>query len=136
MNDHVTLARGWLLKADSDLTNARRTVASTGPYDTACFHAQQAIEKALKSFLAFHEQPIPRTHDLEELARFCKGIEPLPELSLEQLADATDYGVQIRYDLDAWPSREEASEALAVAERVRAVVVGRLPPEARPQSVS
>lgn len=30
----------------------RRTVASECPYDTACFHAQQAMEKYLKEFLA------------------------------------------------------------------------------------
>ncbi|MEW6107540.1 MAG: HEPN domain-containing protein, partial [Bacillota bacterium] len=44
-------------------------MASEGPYDTACFHCQQAAEKHLKAFLAYHERPIPHTHDLEELAR-------------------------------------------------------------------
>lgn len=39
------LVRGWFRKADSDLADARRTTASEGPYDTACFHAQQAVEK-------------------------------------------------------------------------------------------
>jgi hypothetical protein len=45
MKDRLALARGWFRKADSDLTDARRTAASEGPYDTACFHAQQAVEK-------------------------------------------------------------------------------------------
>ncbi|MFQ5769509.1 MAG: HEPN domain-containing protein [bacterium] len=34
------------------MVNVQRMVNSDGPYDTACFHAQQAIEKLLKAFLA------------------------------------------------------------------------------------
>ncbi|HYU18396.1 MAG TPA: HEPN domain-containing protein [Chloroflexota bacterium] len=45
-SDH---ARGWLEKAKSDLAAARRIPEGDGPYDTTCFHAQQAAEKALKS---------------------------------------------------------------------------------------
>lgn len=45
MKDRSALARGWFRKADSDLADARRTTASEGPYDTACFRAQQAVEK-------------------------------------------------------------------------------------------
>ena len=40
MKDRSALARGWFRKAESDLADARRTTASEGPYDTACFHAQ------------------------------------------------------------------------------------------------
>ena len=59
MRDRQALARGWFLKADSDLADARPTVASEGPYDTACFHAQQAVEKYLKGFLASRGVEIP-----------------------------------------------------------------------------
>ena len=53
MKDAAALAQGWFRKADSDLADATRTVVSEGPYDTACFHAQQAVEKCLKGYLAF-----------------------------------------------------------------------------------
>ena len=89
MKDNLVLALGWIRKADSDLAAARRTIESEGPYDTACFHAQQAVEKCLKSCLAFHGQPIPRSHDLEELARLCFDVDEIPELraiSLEELS--------------------------------------------------
>jgi len=39
---------GRLLKGNSDLFNAKRAVNSEGPYDMACFHVQQAVEKYLK----------------------------------------------------------------------------------------
>jgi hypothetical protein len=47
MSTPTDLVRGWFRKADSDLQTARTLVASAGPYDTACFHAQQAAEKYL-----------------------------------------------------------------------------------------
>ncbi len=49
MNGPADLARGWLQKADSDLTTAELVLSGDGPYDTACYHAQQAIEKCLKT---------------------------------------------------------------------------------------
>src|SRR5579885_2932399 len=58
-HDH---ARGWLLKGDSDLQTVRTLLGSGGPFDTACFHAHQAVEKYLKAVLAFAERPIPGTH--------------------------------------------------------------------------
>ncbi len=53
MKDKVDLAKGWFSKADSDLAAARLTLAASGPYDTACFHAQQAAEKLMMGFCLF-----------------------------------------------------------------------------------
>ena len=78
MKDRSALARGRFRKADSYLADARRTTASEGPYDTACFHAQQAVEKYLKGMLAWRSLEIPRTHDLEELQRLRTQIDPWP----------------------------------------------------------
>lgn len=52
MKDKATLAQGLIRKGDSDLADARRTLVSEGPYDTACFHAQQAAEKIHALILA------------------------------------------------------------------------------------
>jgi hypothetical protein len=41
----------WLRKADHDLLNIRNNLAAKDiPWDTVCFHAQQAAEKVLKAF--------------------------------------------------------------------------------------
>ena len=130
MKDKVTHARGWFQKADSDLSDARRTVASDGPFDTACFHAQQAAEKYLKGLLAFHERPIPRTHDIEELQCLCLDLLEIPEQM--DLTVLSDYAVPARYDLDFWPDRETACEALELAERVRTTVLASIPEETKP----
>ncbi|MGH8576920.1 MAG: HEPN domain-containing protein [Gammaproteobacteria bacterium] len=132
MSDQTDLARGWLLKAHSDLAAARRILAGDGPYDTACFHAQQAMEKTFKALLAHLGQPIPRTHDLEELAVLCRQLRSLPELPLEDLADASDYAVLVRYDIEIWPSQEETREVLTLAQRVLTLIQRHLPPKIRP----
>ena len=129
MRDRAALARGWVRKGDSDLADASRTVASEGPYDTACFHAQQAAEKYLKALLAWHGEAIPRTHDLEEIQDRCERVHPLPALTNLDLADLTGYAVELRYDADFWPSRSTAAEAVALAERVRSIVASVLPQE-------
>ncbi len=81
MKDNRDLALGWLAKAESDLATADLVLQGEGPYDTACFHAQQAVEKSLKALLALHAQPIPRTHDLDELQRQALSVHPLPALA-------------------------------------------------------
>jgi HEPN domain-containing protein len=110
MRDHCDLARGWLRKTRSDLHACHWTLEADGLCDTTCFHAQQAIEKSLKGFLAFHQQPIPRTHDLEELQQLCLTLVSLPQLATLDLTETTDYGVVVRYDLDFWPGQDTAAE--------------------------
>ena len=132
MKDRLALARGWFRKADSDLADARRTTASEGPYDTACFHAQQAVEKYLKGVLAWRGLVIPRTHDLEELQRLCIQLEPWPELATCDLTDLTAYAVELRYDAEFWPPQSTAAAAVKLAEQVRARVLARMPPATRP----
>ena len=51
MKNNHDVALGWLRKADSDLKNAELCLAADEALDTACFHCQQAAEKAIKAFL-------------------------------------------------------------------------------------
>ena len=44
MADNQDLARGRMLKGDSDRLTARRLIDANSPFDAACFHTQQAIE--------------------------------------------------------------------------------------------
>ena len=54
MKDNRDLAFGWLAKAESDLSAANWMLGGEGPFDTACFHAQQAIyRKSLESDAGF-----------------------------------------------------------------------------------
>lgn len=45
----------WGRKAEHDLLNIQNNLAASNvPWDTVCFHAQQAAEKLLKAFLIHH----------------------------------------------------------------------------------
>jgi HEPN domain-containing protein len=76
--------------------------------------------------LAFHAQPIPRSHDLDELQRLCLNIYSDPELAALDLTEMTDYAVALRYDIEFWPEKSTAQEAVRkatqVLEIIRAVV--------------
>ncbi len=127
MKDKAEHAKGWFRKAESDLANARRTIASEGPYDTACFHAQQAAEKYLKGLMAYHEMPILRTHDIEELFAICQSFFKQSNLSADELSLLTDYGVPARYDFDFWPELDVAKEALTLAIQIKVAVLKNFP---------
>jgi HEPN domain-containing protein len=61
------------------------------------FHAQQAVEKALKAWLTLVGVEYPRTHDLEELLELLEEhAEPILE-AFYDLVDLTDFAVQFRY---------------------------------------
>ena len=123
MKDKHDLVRGWIAKAKSDVFVVRQILDTSGPYDTACFHAQQAIEKYLKSILLFYDAPIPRSHDLEELQRLCLEIRPIPELAALDLTQVSDYAVGARYDIEFWPERASLHEALILVEKVQDIVL-------------
>ncbi len=132
MNGPPELAKGWLRKADSDLAAAERVVSGAGPYDTACYHAQQAIEKSLKGVLAYHGEAIPRTHNLEDLGEAAAEMTPSLELDVDGLAEITPFAVELRYDPGFWPDHETAAAALATAQDVRSRVGAILPEDACP----
>jgi HEPN domain-containing protein len=59
-------ARRWLVLANEDLAMAEYAVSS-GIFRQACFHAQQAVEKALKGFLVARVGTHAKSHSLEQL---------------------------------------------------------------------
>ena len=125
MNDKASHARQWLAKANSDRIASQRLLDGGGPYDAVCFHAQQAVEKALKALLALADVPIPRTHNLEDLLAQCLALPSMAAASgLEalDLSDLTPFAVEARYDIEFWPERVEATAALAIATQVCAAV--------------
>jgi len=119
MKDNVAHARGWFLKAESDLSAAQQVLASEGPYDTACFHAQQATEKFLKGFLAYKNAPIPHIHNIEDLVEQCNAADSTVNIHDADLAELTSYAVEMRYDFEFWPDIETASHAIEIVLKIQ-----------------
>jgi len=113
-------ARLWVNKARSDLLNAdNNLVAQQVPYDTVCFHCQQAAEKLLKGFLVAHSCEYPITHNLLAVLEKVLECDSSAESLREILALLNPYSVEVRYPGDAWmPTQEDATEARQAAQEV------------------
>lgn len=124
----LVVVREWVIKAENDLKTAAHTLrlGDDCPTDTVCFHAQQCVEKYLKSLLVLAHQDFPKTHDLESLAAILpatrRGL-----LASEDLARLTDYATGARYP--GWTDipLAEARKAVALARRLRKQVRATLP---------
>jgi HEPN domain-containing protein len=117
----IVVVNEWVNKAENDLKTALHTLEMDDdcPTDTACFHAQQVVEKYLKALLTFKGIAFPKTHNLEEIMAL------LPPSFRPQFDDKdqdrlTEYATVTRYPGDYEPiSLQEAKEAVRTARRVR-----------------
>jgi HEPN domain-containing protein len=127
--------RAWLSKAEFDLRAAAHEVSASEErlWADVVFHSQQASEKAMKAFLAWHDAPFRKTHNIEELGDRCLELDPTLQAIADQAAPLTEYAWKFRYPGEAVePERAEAEQALAAARNVYEAVLTRLPPGARP----
>jgi HEPN domain-containing protein len=126
--------RTWLTRAASDLGAGTHDLTVDPPFTgDSVFHAQQAAETSLKGFLAWHDVPFGKTHDIAALSRQCAGVdESIPRVG-RAAASLTEYAWKYRYPGEERdPTREEAQAALKLAREVYDAVLERLPGEVRP----
>ncbi|MCX7037966.1 MAG: HEPN domain-containing protein [Spirochaetes bacterium] len=121
-------AAAWIAKARMDLRAARADLHAVPPITgDSLFHCQQAVEKALKGFLAAHEGRLQKTHDLETLSLQCAEIAPHLESTLRGAYFLTTFASEFRYPGDVTePGVEEANTGLAIASEVVEVIVSCL----------
>jgi HEPN domain-containing protein len=94
------------------------------PTDVVCYHCQQAAEKYLKGFLAWHATAPDKVHDLAALLSQCCTFDARL-VSLQPLAILlTDYAVDVRYPglPHSDPSDQEALAARDAAREIRYAV--------------
>jgi HEPN domain-containing protein len=129
MNSPESNFSAWLRKADHDLLNIENNLAANDvPWDTVCFHAQQAAEKVLKAFLAHHGRDLLKTHDLVALLAQCSTIaRTLSDLEAD-CRKLTSYGVSARYPDDLFePGEPDGRELVSATRRLRARILALLP---------
>ena len=65
MSEEIKISKQWIAKAKNDLLNANNNLkAEETPFDTVCFHCQQAAEKFLKAYLVANGNSYTISHDL------------------------------------------------------------------------
>jgi len=83
--------------------------------DVVGFHAQQAVEKAIKAALFLRGIDFPKTHDLDFLlARLGSGGLVVPA-ELENAEWLSPWAAQLRYDEAAAPLNRSAAIAAATS---------------------
>ncbi len=119
--------RAWLGRARRDLRAAKLLIAGDANAE-ALFHCQQAVEKAIKAFLTFHERTFRKTHDLGDLSSECLAIDDSLRPVVSQAEGLTQYAWRFRYPGEPdEPEPAEAQDGLKKAEAVLGEVERRLP---------
>lgn len=106
--------------AKSDLAACRVLMAEEDMRDDVVgFHAQQAVEKALKVALVLADVDFPRSHDLRELADIADENGIQVPLSIHEARWLTPWAAQLRYEmlepLDRDAAFATATDAIAWA---------------------
>lgn len=129
--EHVDLAHLLLRKADADLAVTRTLAADADPHDEAIgFHAQQAVEKAIKSVLAVSEIAAPRTHDLTYLVELLDSHGIDVPATIAEPEWLSPWAVTTRYDdLDDMLDRHAAITAADSAVAWARTLLGQAPGE-------
>lgn len=87
-----------LRKAGEDVDAAAKLAPDNSTADAIVgFHAQQAVEKALKAVLAAFREDFPWTHDLRYLIERLGDLETPPPSSLHEVRVLAPWAVEFRY---------------------------------------
>ncbi|MEO1954611.1 MAG: HEPN domain-containing protein [Campylobacterales bacterium] len=99
-----TSAKEWLEKAWHNLSGAKVLYEVNHYTDITAIELHYAVEKILKSFLAYENKKIPKTHDLVQISKLIDDKINLEEdfLLLKQIT---------KYHREA-PSKEEIKEVM------------------------
>ena len=118
----------WLRKAYTDLRVAEKLFEIGEEPWVIVFHAQQAVEKALKAYLVLYNKHFGKTHNLSRLIDLCSEIDQefqqLHELDIDELyplaieARYPDTGIEITID--------EAKEAIEKARTAISFITGKI----------
>jgi HEPN domain-containing protein len=111
--EHILETERWLKYAGEDLHAAQVIIGEpTIAYRHACWLAQQAAEKAIKSILIFLQIDFHRIHDLDALRNLIPDGWSV-KTEFPDLAVLTEWAVEARYPGD-WQEANEADARFAV----------------------
>jgi HEPN domain-containing protein len=100
MSSEPDLPGDLLALAREDLASAEALYRAERVSDSPVgFHAQQAVEKALKAAIASRGQEFPFTHDLGLLMQLCEDAELDLPAALSDADRLSSYAAAIRYGL-------------------------------------
>ncbi len=130
MNRSHEAARALMKKAKGDRHACHRLLDDPlTPAWIVGFHAQQAVEKAIKAVLASASVEFPRTHNLTMLVELLRKNNLSAPPNEEELAVLTPFGTVLRYD-DLLPEEDlplDRTRAAACVDQVLSWAESSLP---------
>ena len=132
-DSHEAECLEWVKRGEWDWRSAHLLFEAEAPVpETACYHAQQAVEKILKAFLISRRAAAPRTHNLVALLDAAVEHEPSTADLKEACSLLTPYAVDLRYPGDIGVvEHTEAEDALAMMDLAWSRLAALLPSESR-----
>ncbi len=116
------MVKAWFQKAATDLKVVKLVKDQASDVaEASVFHAQQAAEKSIKGFLAFHKVRFPKTHSIEELLKLVAQVDANLQERLKPALILTEYVTKYRY-----PSSSEEPVTLSRLELEKAFVLANL----------
>lgn len=112
----------WMGQVDDELKMAQYLFDGDF-YKGACFHSQQAIEKALKALLLNKGWELEKTHSIERLIYLLRGYKIKIDITDEDMV-FIDSIYRGRYPAEAGllplgePTKADAQKAVSIAERI------------------
>lgn len=114
----------WFARAEEDLNAVRLLLKKGGSSNLACFHAQQAVEKYLKGFLAHHEIHVRKIHDLESLLEECENIDRSFKNFHNVATFLSQFYIESRYPDDYIEfGHKDAEKAFKIAQKIKEFVL-------------
>jgi len=109
----------WFSIATNDL-KAAKILLPENLHIIASYHIQQCIEKALKGYLVFHNEPVRKIHDLTKLVQTCILLDKTFSQLLESAIDIDPYVTGGRYPNQGidLPEKPEIEAAIYEAEQI------------------
>lgn len=99
MNSQLDHAKGLLSKARDDFFVVHRLAGEADtPGWVLGFHAEQAVEKALKAVLSSADLAYPRTHNLVMLVELLRKAQLSLPAAADDFGQLVPYGVVLRYE--------------------------------------
>jgi HEPN domain-containing protein len=111
------------------LNTAKLAYANTYPKrrEMACFHCQQAAEKALKGYLQYKDQAPPHIHDLTLLCQRCMQLDSSFETLTEAALVLTPYGVASRCPAESSIDEPMTQTAIKAAQSIYDFALAKVP---------
>lgn len=129
MDAKHSLVRKWLTKARRDLLSAKRLARGSDPYlDTAIYHCQQCVEKAIKGWLVYHDLSFEKTHDLRLLVTLASEMESNFTKWFDVAEQVSPYATAYRYPGEVLePTEKEYQQAFKAAGQFYEFICSILP---------